>query len=157
MPTCFIVLLLIMQFPYVRVYEAVPLILAHATLFHMSQDLITRGEKINWLNVFWTPCLSYHSFVCKDGKLSSSRMSPKEFPSVQFGYRNWWINLSPLKLVINEFQCRNIPMGKHFSFFQLNNIKCLLKPIMHVNTCHHFITSPYFPDYSDCGGNYTAI
>lgn len=41
-----------MLFPYVRVYEAAPLILAHATLFHMSLDLITRGEKINWLNVF---------------------------------------------------------------------------------------------------------
>lgn len=134
---------------YVLVYETIPLILVHAILFHMSLDLITRGEKINWLNVFWTPRLSYHSFVCKDGKLSPSKMSPKEFPSVPFGYRNWWINLSPLKLVINEFQCRNIPMGKHFSLFQLHNTKCLLKPIVHANICHNFITLLCFSDYSE--------
>lgn len=117
---------------------AILFISAHPAHFHMSPDLITRGKKINWLNVFWTPCLSYHSFVCKDGKLGSSRMPPKEFPSVPSGYRSWWINLSQLKSVINELRWSNIPMGKHRSLFQLKSTQCLLTSIIHANACHHF-------------------
>lgn len=130
--------------PLAPVHGAISLILAHTDRFHMSPDLITRGKKINWLNVFWTPCLSYHSFVCKDGKLGSSRIPPKEFPSVPSGYRRWWIKLSPLKSVINGLWWRNIPVGELSSFLQHTSIKCTLQPIMHVNACHHFILPHIF-------------
>lgn len=141
------------QFRYVPVHGAIPLISAHTVHFHMSPDLITRGKKINWLNVLWTPYLSYHSFVCKDGKLGSSRMPPKEFLSVPSGYRIWWINLSRVESVINGLWWRNIPMGGQSSLFQLNRIKCLLKSIMHANACHYFIMSQDFPGYSKFWGS----
>lgn len=130
-------------------HGAIPLISAHAACFHMSPDLITRGRKINWLNVFWTPCLSYHSFVCKDGKLGSSRMPPKEFPSVPSGYGSWWINLSWLRSVINGLRWRNIPMGELGSLSQLNGIKCLRKPIIHANACHPSIMPQPRPAYGE--------
>jgi hypothetical protein len=37
---------------FLCVVGAISLILAHTVCFHMSPDLITRGKKINWLNVF---------------------------------------------------------------------------------------------------------
>lgn len=50
------------------------------------------------------------------------------------------------------FQWRDIPMGDPVSLFQFNIIKCLLKPIMHANTCHHFISPLCFWAYSSILG-----
>lgn len=146
MTTCCIVLSSALSPTCYRAWST-PLISAHTVYFHMSLDLITRGKKINWLNVFWTPFLSYHSFVCKDGKLASSRMPPKEFPSVPSGYRSWWINLSWVRSVINGLWWRNIPTGEQSSLVQLNSIKCPLKSITHANAHHCFIMPQGFPGY----------